>query len=306
MGRKKLKLQFIENRKLRLSTLKRRKGRLEKKLEELTTLCDANPSAVKAYGLSDFFKKNAKDELVKTEFPTWDHRLDLMDESQLRELSAAVRAEADAVRSRIDFWKREAMMKEEKNNNNVMLDVEEIVVQDEIFSIADDVMAATNAQLPMPPLYLPQPLKGEAMVKNSNNNVMLDLDEFEGVVDQDGKFSIADVMAVAMSAANAQLRGPDCLPQDYIFSVADVMDAINSNGQLEFPDYYCPQTFMDHNDLSHGYCSSMDAINSNGQLEFPDYYCTQTFMDHNDLSHGYSSSMDANHAISSNASYLWH
>ncbi|KAL1566241.1 agamous-like MADS-box protein AGL27 [Salvia divinorum] len=287
MGRKKLKLQFIEDRKLRLSTLKRRKGGLEKKLHELTTLCDvpacmiiydpftnstytwpddsalvhrlidsykANPSAVKACGVSDFFNKNAEEELVKTEFPTWDHRLDLMDESQLRELSAAVGAEAEAVRSRIDFLKREAMMKEEKerNNNDVMIDLEEIVDQDEIFSIADDVMAATNAQLSMPPLDLPRP------------TVMLDLKE---IVDQDGGYSIADVMAAAMSSVNAQLPVPDSYfpPQDYTFSVADVMNAISSNGQLELPNYYCPQaldllpTFIDHNDFNHGYCSSMDA-----------------------------------------------
>ncbi|KAL1566516.1 MADS-box protein FLOWERING LOCUS C-like [Salvia divinorum] len=188
MGRKKLKLQFIENRKLRLSTLKRRKEGLEKKLHELTTLCDvpacmiihdpftnstyiwpddsaqvrllidsykANPSAVKACGLSDFFKEELVKKDAETEFPTWDHRLDLMDESQLRELSADVRAKADAVRSRIDFLKREAMRKEEKNNNNVMLDLEEIVDQDEIFSIVD-CMATTNAQLNLN-LNLPQP-----------------------------------------------------------------------------------------------------------------------------------------------------
>ncbi|KAL1566431.1 agamous-like MADS-box protein AGL86 [Salvia divinorum] len=239
MGHVKLKLQFIENRKSRLFTLKRRKEGLEKKLDELTTLCDVpacmiihdpftnstyiwpddsaqvcclidsyknNPSAVKACGLSDFFNKNAEEELVKknaeSKYPTWeDHRLDLMDESQLRELSVAVRAEAEAVRSRIDILKREAMMNEENSNNNAMLDLEEIADQDEIFSIGDG-MAATNAQLNLN-LNLPQPLKREAMMKKNSNNVVIDLDEFEEIVDRDEVFSIADVMA-----ANAN----DCAP----------------------------------------------------------------------------------------------
>ncbi|KAL1566434.1 MADS-box protein FLOWERING LOCUS C-like [Salvia divinorum] len=351
MGRAKLKLQFIENRKLRLSTLKRRKEGLEKKLHELTTLCDvpacmiihdpftnstyiwpddsaqvrllidsykANPSAVKAFGLSDFFKEELVKKDAETEFPTWDYRLDLMDESQLRELSVGVRAEAEAVRSRIDFMKREAMMKEENNNSNVMLDLEEIVDQDEIFSIADDMattnadlnlnlpqplkreavmknsnnvildldkfeeivdrddffsivdvmVADANAQLPVPDDYCPPPLNlpQPAMMKNNNSNVVLDLDDFEDIVDEDGRFCIADVMAVAMSAANAQLPVPDyyCPQQDYTFSVADVMAAMSGNRQLALPDYYCsqpldlPQTFMDHNHLNRGYCSSMD------------------------------------------------
>ncbi|KAL1566429.1 agamous-like MADS-box protein AGL86 [Salvia divinorum] len=316
MGRRKLKLEFIVKEKSRLQTLKNRREGLKKKLDQLRTLCDvpacmiirdratnftsvwpedssqvrrlidsyrANPSAVKAYGMSDFFKerqRNAEEELAKlrkkdveSKYPTWDHRLDLMDESKLRELSEKVRAKAEAVRSRIDFLKREV---KEEEKSNVILDLgefEEIVGQDEIFSIADG-MAGTSAdaQLPVVPEYYycpPPPLKGEAMMKrenNNNNNVMLGLDGFEDIVDEDGRYSVADVMAVAMSA-NAQLPVPDHYfpPQDYIFSVADVMSAMSGNGQLPLPDYHCPpplnlpplpQPFF------HDYCYPMD-VNQN-------------------------------------------
>ncbi|XP_042041086.1 agamous-like MADS-box protein AGL86 [Salvia splendens] len=297
MGRRRLKLESIEKQKSRLLTLNTRKEGLKKKLHQLTTLCDvpacmiirdpstnstsiwpedsaqvrrlidsykADPGAVKTYRVSDFFnerQRNAEGELAKlqkknleTELRTWDGRLHLMDEPQLREIGAAVRSEALAVQSRIDFLKREAMVK-----SNEMLDLGEfgeIVDQDVIFSIADGVAGiSADAQLPVVPDYslnLPQPL-----MKKSTNNVMLDLDKFGGVVGQDGGYSIADVMDFAMRA-NAPLN----MPQDGIFSVADVM---GDNGQLPLPGYYCPpplEMFVDHNYLNQGYCSSMD-VNQN-------------------------------------------
>ncbi|KAL1566818.1 MADS-box protein GGM13-like [Salvia divinorum] len=181
-----------------MSTLKKIKEGLKKKLQQLTTLCDvpacmivhdtttnsssiwpedsgqvrslidsykAYPSGVKTYGLSDFFKgrqKNVEEELAKlrkknaeSKYRTWDYRLDLMDESQLRGLAAKVRSKAQAVRSRIDFLKQEAMVKKE---NDVVLDLDEFehINQDDIFSAAD-VMAAmsANAQLPGSDYYCP-------------------------------------------------------------------------------------------------------------------------------------------------------
>ncbi|XP_041998307.1 MADS-box protein GGM13-like [Salvia splendens] len=226
MGRRKLKLEFIEKQKSRLLTLKNRKEGLKKKLHQLTTLCDvpacmiirdpttnstsiwpedsaqvrrlidsykADPGAVKTYRVSDFFnerQRSAEGELAKlqkknleTELSTWDDRLHLMDESQLREFGAAVRSKALAMRSRIDFLKREAIIKKEKESNE-----------------------------------------------------MLYLGEFEEIVDQDG-----------------------------IFSIADGMDGISGDDQLPVPEFYCPpplETFMDHNYLNQGYCSSMD-VNQN-------------------------------------------
>ncbi|KAG6385807.1 hypothetical protein SASPL_154688 [Salvia splendens] len=270
MGRAKLKLQFIENKKSRLLTFKKRKEALKKKVEQLTTLCDvpacmiirdpttnstfiwpddsaqirrligsykADPGAVKAFGVSDFFNQrqgNALEKNAEAESGTWDDRLNHMDESQLLELSGAVRAKAEALRSRIDFLKREPMMKEEENSNE-MLDLEDIFDQDEILSMA----ANTNDQFPVTDFYCPQAL---AMMEKekSNDNVVLDLVGLGGIVDQDVSFSIGDVMDFAR--ANAPLN----LPQDYTFSVADVM----ANGQLPA----VPQPFVDHNYLNYGYC----------------------------------------------------
>ncbi|XP_042038454.1 MADS-box protein FLOWERING LOCUS C-like [Salvia splendens] len=321
MGRANLKLQFIENKKSRLLALKKRKEGLVKKVEQLTTLCDvpacmiirdpttnstfiwpddsaqilrlidsykADPGAVRAFGVSDFFNQrqgNAEEGLVKknaeAEYGTWDDRLDRMDESQLRELSGAVRAKAEALRSRIDFLKREEMMKEEENSDD-MLDLEDIFYQDEILPIANALAANASAQLPVPDFYCPPPLNLAMMEKEKNNdNVVLDLVGFEGFVDQDVSFSIADVMDFAR--ANAPLN----LPQDYTFSVADVMD----NGQLPVP-------FVDHNYLNYGYCSSMDG-NQNVN------WCALN-MDQN-LN---GSSMDVNCSAGDDggdlASYFWH
>ncbi|XP_047965175.1 agamous-like MADS-box protein AGL27 [Salvia hispanica] len=249
MGRRKLKVEFIEKQKSRLLTLKNRKEGLKKKLHQLTTLCDvpaciiirdpttnstfiwpddsalirrlidsykADPAAVRAFGVSDFFKGNAEEGLVKkkaeAKYGNWDDRLDHMDESQLRELSDAVRAKAEALRSRSDFLKRE---EEEEQNSDDMLDLEDMFDQDEILSIADAVAANANGQLAVPDFYCPPPLNLPMLEEEkSDDNVVLDLVGFD---------------------------------QDYTFSVADVM----ANAQLPVP-------FVDHNYLNYGYCSPMD------------------------------------------------
>ncbi|XP_042042223.1 uncharacterized protein LOC121787531 isoform X3 [Salvia splendens] len=138
------KMELIEDENLRLLTLKKRKEELKQELHQLTTLCDipacmiihdlatnstsiwpedsaqvrglidsykADPSALRAYGVSDFIserQKNVEEKVVKlrktnaeSKYPSRDDRLDLMNESQLRELSAALRTESQAVRSLI-------------------------------------------------------------------------------------------------------------------------------------------------------------------------------------------------------------
>ncbi|XP_047973354.1 agamous-like MADS-box protein AGL11 [Salvia hispanica] len=77
---------------------------------------DPTSGGVREYMLSNFFddrQRQAEEELEKLRkenvegmFPTWDDRLDLMDEAQLRELAAAARGKAEAVRSRIEFLKQ--------------------------------------------------------------------------------------------------------------------------------------------------------------------------------------------------------
>lgn len=70
---------------------------------------------VRSYGLPDFFNERQKQieaDLLKlrkrnlqAKFPTWHDSLCFMDESQLRNFAAALRAKAAGVRSRIDFFK---------------------------------------------------------------------------------------------------------------------------------------------------------------------------------------------------------
>ncbi|KAG6385686.1 hypothetical protein SASPL_154522 [Salvia splendens] len=292
MGRGKLKMELVKNEKARRVALKKRKEGLVKKIEQLTTLCDVpacmiistnssfiwpddfsqvrrlidsykdNPAAVKPYGLSDFFKGRQKTK--------YDDRLGLMNESQLRELG-------QAVRSRIDFLKREAMVKKEKD---VVLDLDEFehIDQDYIFSAADDVMV------------------------KKESDVMFDLDEIEEEIDQDDIFSAAEDVfidldkveeidqddifsAAAAAAADVMVKGNDVMfdldeeiDQDDIFSAADdvmaamvkeendvfmyldeigdidqdaIFSAMSANTQVPVPDYYCPPPLMDHNYLSY-------------------------------------------------------
>ncbi|KAL1566739.1 MADS-box protein GGM13-like [Salvia divinorum] len=201
--------QFIKHRISSLAILKKRKKGLEKKFDELTTLSDVPACMIihdpttnsTSIWPEDSTQKNAEEELVKlrkknaeSKYPTWDHRLDLMDKSQLRELSATVRFMAQTVRSRIDFLKREAMMKKEKNNNNVILDLEEIVDKDEFFSIGDGMAGISDsAQLPVPDYYCPPPLNQS----------------------QDHIFSVAGVIA-AMNV-NGQLPVPTTTAPSYFW-----------------------------------------------------------------------------------------
>ncbi|KAG6387571.1 hypothetical protein SASPL_152763 [Salvia splendens] len=356
MRRGKLKMELVKKEKARLAALKMRKEGLVKKIEQLSTLCDvpacmiihdpstnfsfiwpddffqvrrlidsfkANPTAVKPYGLSDFFKGRQK-ELAKTKY---DDRLDLMNESQLRELDKAVR-------SRIDLLKREAMAKKE---NDVVLDLEEFehIDQDDIFSAADaamvkkendvvldleefehifsaddDVMAANDVFIDLDEIEeIDQDdifsAADDVMVKKENN-VFIDLDKIEGL-DQDDIFSAADdVMAAMVKEENdvfIDLDEVEHIDQDAIFS------AMSANTQLPVPDYYCPPPqnqptpFMDHNYLNYVNwyadqnlnCSSMDVKQNVNWCADQDLNC---------------SSMDVNWFTGDGggvlASYLWH
>ncbi|KAG6412229.1 hypothetical protein SASPL_124901 [Salvia splendens] len=136
------KMELIEDKNLRLLTLKKREEELKQELYQLTTLCDVpacmiiHDPATNSTSIwpEDSSQKNVEEKVVKlrktnaeSKYPTRDDRLDLMNDSQLRQLSAMLLAKAQAVRSRIEFLKREAetttMM---KKDNNEMLDLDEL------------------------------------------------------------------------------------------------------------------------------------------------------------------------------------
>ncbi|XP_041999603.1 agamous-like MADS-box protein AGL80 [Salvia splendens] len=114
---------------------------------------------VREYLLSNFFderQRQAEEELEKLRkknvegmFPTWDDRLDLMDEAQLKELAAAVRGKAEAVRSRIEFLKQaevEAMVVIE--NNAMRFNYSDF---DQDVKSAEAMMREGNSSILLPP-----------------------------------------------------------------------------------------------------------------------------------------------------------
>ncbi|KAL1540132.1 agamous-like MADS-box protein AGL80 [Salvia divinorum] len=157
MGRSR-KMEFIGDRKSRIATLKKREKGLIKQLEQLTTLCDVpacmiindstansttiwppndpdcvrrlidgckDPSSVRRYGVADFFKERQKQvegeiaNLRRKNLEGMDEFLSSLDEAQLRELAATLRAKEEAVRSRIQFlkWEEESVMMVKKNDD---------------------------------------------------------------------------------------------------------------------------------------------------------------------------------------------
>ncbi|KAL1540175.1 agamous-like MADS-box protein AGL80 [Salvia divinorum] len=157
MGRSR-KMEFIGDRKSRTVTLKKREKGLIKQLEQLTTLCDVpacmiihesttnsttiwppndpdcvhrlidgckDPSSVRRYGVADFFKERQKQvegeisNLRRKNLEGMDEFLSSLDEAQLRELAATLRDKEEAVRSRIQFLKREeeSVMMVKKNDD---------------------------------------------------------------------------------------------------------------------------------------------------------------------------------------------
>ncbi|KAL1552917.1 agamous-like MADS-box protein AGL11 [Salvia divinorum] len=183
MGRGKQKMELIEKEKSRILSLMKRKEGLIKKLHQLTTLCgvpacmiirDPTANSTSVWPGEDSDKRHAEEELEKLrkknaeeKYPTWDDRLDLMDESQLRALAAAVRGKAEAVRSRIEFLKREAEARDMNmmmmKNNAMMINCSssgQFYDQDAMSAEAAvmDAMVAANSSLPVPNYYCPPPL----------------------------------------------------------------------------------------------------------------------------------------------------
>ncbi|XP_043694612.1 agamous-like MADS-box protein AGL80 [Telopea speciosissima] len=127
MGRAKVKLELIAKERSRNTTFQKRKKGLKKKTNEFSTLCDVDACLIifgpkqegrgnRHIGIPEFYEDQIKklrrelNELRqhngKTQYPTWDNRLDNLSVDQLKHLAASLDSKIEFVKAMIDLNER--------------------------------------------------------------------------------------------------------------------------------------------------------------------------------------------------------